>query len=495
MEEIKYIKAFDKGLTCLDFSFSMEKTNFQSGEIKLYSNGLHYCTDIADTLDNYEPVYTEYAIVKPSPEAEVLTDGTVYATNALNIVKKLSIDECLKYDPTHIWAYSYISHFVYFLGQEKKETPDINNETIYKLCLHSFEYKLDTKIINFYLNKLVLNKVLISNIENKYIIPLIEKFIENKENLKFSMISYHLSRLLDVLSKETIKKIIDSECCDSISDFYKSYVIENNIELKEFIINTYVNSKNVGEIYLTIISCYLDKYAKAILFRKLIDMDDDGKYILGVLVSNRNCELVSYALSKLREIGFNEHIITIIVNKYLWSIIKSNKDYSELSPEWKTKFININELYYALLNSESKNLYLYRSLCLMAFELGDCKDLSNDIILHIINNDFNIKEKADILRQLIFEKFDEGFIVTELLLEEIYLAIGRKLFLENFSLNNLPKLYGPYTSLNHGCECKTENGINNYNILDKFYNSKKLCPVKSKLEKKSLFRKILDFFN
>lgn len=33
------------------------------------------------------------------------------------------------------------------------------------------------------------------------------------------MISYHLSRLLDVLSKETIKKIIDSECCDSISDF------------------------------------------------------------------------------------------------------------------------------------------------------------------------------------------------------------------------------------------------------------------------------------
>lgn len=213
------------------------------------------------------------------------------------------------------------------------------------------------------------------------------------------------------------------------------------------------------------------------------------------LVSNRNCELVSYALSKLREIGFNEHIITIIVNKYLWSIIKSNKDYSELSPEWKTKFININELYYALLNSESKNLYLYRRLCLMAFELGDCKDLSNDIILHIINNDFNIKEKADTLRQLIFEKFDEGFIVTELLLEEIYLAIGRKLFLENFSLNNLPKLYGPYTSLNHGCECKTENGINNYNILDKFYNSKKLCPVKSKLEKKSLFRKILDFFN
>lgn len=495
MEEIKYIKAFDKGLTCLDFSYSMEKTNFQSGEIKLYSNGLHYCTDIADTLDNYEPVYTEYAIVKPSPEAEVLTDGTVYATNALNIVKKLSIDECLEYDPTHIWAYNYILHFIYFLDQEEKETPDISNETIYKLCLHSFEYKLDIKIINFYLKKLALNKDLITNIESRCLLPLIEKIIKNKENLKISSISYHLSNLLDVLSKETIKQIIDSECCDSINDFYRSSVIENNTELKEFIINIYANSKNVGEIYLTIINHYLDKYAKAILFRKLIDMDDDGKYILGVLVNNRKSELVSYALSKLRKIGFNEHIITIISNNCLWSIIKSNKDYSKLSPEWKTKFININELYYALLNSESKNLYLYRRLCLMAFDLGDCKDLSNDIILHIINNDFNIKEKANTLRQLIFEKFDEGFIITELLLEEIYLAIGRKLFLENFNLNNLPRMYGPYTSLNHGCECKTETGINNYYMLYKFYNSKKSCPVKSKIEKKSLFRKILDFFN
>lgn len=363
------------------------------------------------------------------------------------------------------------------------------------MCLHSFEYKLDTKIINFYLNKLALNKDLITNIESRCLLPLIEKIIKNKENLKISSISYHLSNLLNVLSKETIKKIIDSECFDSINDFYRFSIIENNTELKKFIINTYANSKNVGEIYSTIVSYYLDKYAKAILFRKLIYMDDDGKYILGVLVSNHKSELVSYALYKLRKIGFNEHIITIIANNCLWSLIKSNKDYSELSPEWKTKFININELYYALLNSESKNLYLYRRLCLMAFDLGDCKDLSNDIILHIINNDFNIKEKADTLRQLIFEKFDEGFIITELLLEEIYLAIGRKLFLENFNLNNLPRMYGPYTSLNHGCECKTETGINNYYILDKFYNSKKLCPVKSKLEKKSLFRKILDFFN
>lgn len=494
MEEIKYIKAFDKGLTCLDFSYSMENTNFQSGEIKLYSNGLHYCTDIADTLDNYEPVYTEYAIVKPSPEAEVLTDGTVYATNALNIVKKLSIDECLEYDPTHIWAYNYILHFIYFLNQEEKETPDISNETIYKLCLHSFEYKLDTKIINFYLNKLALNKDLITNIENRCLLPLIEKIIKNKENLETSSISYHLSNLLDVLSKETIKKIIDSECCDNINDFYRSSVIENNIELKEFIINTYANSKNVGEIYSSIVSYYLDKYAKAILFRKLIDMDDDGKYILSVLVHNRNCELVGYALSKLREIGFNEHIMTIIVNNCLWSIIKSNKDYSELSPEWKTKFININELYYALLNSESKNLYLYRRLCLMAFNLGDFKDLPNDIILYIINNDFNIESKADTLHQLIFEKFDEGFIVTELLLEEIYSAIGRKLFLEKFNPFKLSTIYYSYISMNHDCICKTETGRNNYELLSKFYDSKKACSIK-KTCNKSLFRNILDFFN
>ena len=88
MTGMKGYKGMDEDMRCRGMQFEIGKTYHVDGDIKVCSNGLHFCERLTDVFDYYEREGNRFFEVVAS--GTVRTDGRKSAASDLTVVKELT---------------------------------------------------------------------------------------------------------------------------------------------------------------------------------------------------------------------------------------------------------------------------------------------------------------------------------------------------------------------------------------------------------------------
>ena len=97
-EIIKGYKGFDKNLKCRGVQFEVGKIHEQKGELKICSNGFHFCREFKNVNDFYSFIDENNVFAEIEALGNVVDDenGKKSATNKIKIVRIISKEEMLK---------------------------------------------------------------------------------------------------------------------------------------------------------------------------------------------------------------------------------------------------------------------------------------------------------------------------------------------------------------------------------------------------------------
>jgi hypothetical protein len=105
-QTIKGVKAFNKGLVCLNKQYAENTIFEESGNLELCSNGIHYCENPLDVLDYYNLCDSEFTEIEDL--GTPVKDEKKSCTNKIHIKGKLDLKAFIKLSFDFLWKKSPI---------------------------------------------------------------------------------------------------------------------------------------------------------------------------------------------------------------------------------------------------------------------------------------------------------------------------------------------------------------------------------------------------
>ena len=93
---MKGYKAFDKDLKCRNFEFKVGHTYSITGELKICSNGFHFCEKLEDVYEYY-PKSIDTRICEVEALGSSVTEDNKTATSTIKIIRELTEKEILNF--------------------------------------------------------------------------------------------------------------------------------------------------------------------------------------------------------------------------------------------------------------------------------------------------------------------------------------------------------------------------------------------------------------
>ena len=132
------VKAFEKGLKCLGFQYKVGRTyTMPTEKVDICNKGFHAVADcnISNTL-KYYPVNSEYCLV----DVNVIDKkGTKVVGDRITILKKLTFNQCIKYDKTGEWCY-YAAKYIKGANIQKLQDAVIEKDKGKLWCYNFAKY-------------------------------------------------------------------------------------------------------------------------------------------------------------------------------------------------------------------------------------------------------------------------------------------------------------------------------------------------------------------
>ena len=127
------VKAFEKGLKCRGFQYKVGRTyTMPTEKVDICNKGFHAVADcnISNTL-KYYPVNSEYCLV----DVNVIDKkkGTKVVGDRITILKKLTFNQCIKYDKTGEWCY-YAAKYIKGANIQKLQDAVIEKDKTGEWC-------------------------------------------------------------------------------------------------------------------------------------------------------------------------------------------------------------------------------------------------------------------------------------------------------------------------------------------------------------------------
>ena len=93
---MKGYKGMNKDMTCRGMKFKVGGTYHVDGEIKLCSNGLHFCKNLKDVFEFYKRD-NDNRFFEVETDSLIQTDGKKSVTSDLTIIRELADKEVNRY--------------------------------------------------------------------------------------------------------------------------------------------------------------------------------------------------------------------------------------------------------------------------------------------------------------------------------------------------------------------------------------------------------------
>jgi len=92
---VKGYKAFNKGLTCLDFQFELGKDFIKEGKLELCKNGFHFCKNLSDVYSYYAFDTENTVVCEIEAFGDVIDeeDGDKSVTNGIRLLRILNAEQ------------------------------------------------------------------------------------------------------------------------------------------------------------------------------------------------------------------------------------------------------------------------------------------------------------------------------------------------------------------------------------------------------------------
>lgn len=511
-----YYKSFGKNMICRDYKYSKDDINHYNGDIRLYYEGLHFTDDTSKLVIYGDIRNTIFAIVEPVSD-NIISDESehCYVTDALKIVKILSLSEILEIDKSNYIAYNVALQTYTELDdavgkdETKMKKKIIKNisyyiDIFYKASLYIFNenYSNNLHIIDFFFECFSYYEDEKKKLYNEYVNIIFER-IKNCNSFIVDSVLKGLLLNYNFLTDDIISYISSNNerynsiykyICQQIKNSFTSDKTKLN-SIKSIIENYIILKYDIGSLYSFLFTYLdtLDDITISKIIKKIISEDNNGCISCRLLFHCYGDNKLSYKYIDYRplliekvmqsEFHHNDRLIDIlsahISNN---NIFVNDEKYYSLSNEEQTKVIFYYDLFEKLNLANNKEVYL--AMCLLEccinsydknyhFEWNDiCTIMRNELLDGMLKYNIKIYNTNDLLYTII----NSNFTVNNVLLEKLYKIVGKDYFLR-FS-GNADKHLSYYTVYSNSYKYNSKN-------LDKFneFAEIKKHPMRYKLKK------------